>query len=406
MTGKISPNKMMKLNRIKTLLLFSLSFCGVTFNTISAQESTKTVSALIIGGSDYKHMHDLKSSAKDTKLIAGLLKSNTDCIFPIKGNKAWDASVDLTRAELVEQLSKFRVKAASSHITIFYYSGHSAQVEGEVYLLAKDAMIGTSGDDELIASDIKKHGIPLSSVVTDTRVGENALGSIYIIDGCRTGANITKDKANVSFNRSIVAFSASASEQAKSNSDYTATLVDALKTGSSVKDALMLARNKIIESSNREQKPQLSVDAEAESLAKYVLSPARAIPVDTNPLTGVYKGTISLKSDDVVEILSERTITVGQDKTVSMHYKDSFPKNKKAEAVSGAVELNGEWEGNTFHGVGQTVLETGYKKWVDESFTLIFNDEYSHAKATFWYNNKSGKNNALRLGSDFLYRQK
>ncbi len=387
------------LSRILTLWVASV------FTTLAqelAQESSKTVSALVIGMSDYEHMHDLDSSATDTKIFAEYLEQKTQTQFPVAGNKGWNASVNLTRAKLVEVLGRYRIKAATSHISIFYYSGHSAQVGDEVYLLAKDAAITDSTDMNIVASDIKKHGIPLSSIVTDTRVGKQALGSIFIIDGCRTGAKITKDKANVSFDKSIVAFSASPRQTAQGKSDYTVTLVEALKSGSSIKDALMVARDKIIESTNRKQKPQLSVDAEAENLSKYVLSPAKAIPVDTMPITGSYKGKIVFKPNEKSATQSERTIVVNPNKTVTMNYSDTFPNSELIEGVSGKVELVGKWDGNTFHGVSQTVLEEGYDSWNDESFSLIFDEKFTHAKATFWYK----RGNDTLLGSDFLYRQK
>lgn len=385
-----------------TIISSILTIWLATILASSAQDSAKTVSALVVGMSDYEHMHDLKSSATDTRVFAEYLEKKTGCQFPVSGNQEWNASVDLTRAELVELLGRFRVKAATSHISIFYYSGHSAQVGDEVYLLAKDAMIADSSDMNILASDIKKHGIPLSSIVTDTRVGKQAMGSIFIIDGCRTGARITKDKANVSFDKSIVAFSASPRQVAQGKSDYTLTLVESLTSGASIKDALMVARDKIIESTDRKQKPQLSIDAEADNLSKYVLSPAKAIPVDSLPITGSYKGKITFSPNGGRTTLSERTIIVNPNKSVTMSYEDTFPNEDKVAGVSGKLELVGKWDGNTFHGVSQTVLEKGYDKWTDETFTLIFDEKFTHAKVTFWY--KIG--DVTMLGSDFVYRQK
>lgn len=164
----------------------------------------------------------------------------------------------------------------------------------------------------------------------------------------------------------------------------------------------MVARDKIIVSTNRQQKPQLSVDAEAENLSQYVLSPAKAIPVDTLPVTGNYKGTVVFKPNERSATHSERTITVNPNKTVTMSYRDTFPNSELIEDVAGKVELVGKWDGNTFHGVSQTVLEAGYEKWNDETFSLIFDEKFTHTKATFWY--KRGDDTLL--GTDFLYRQK
>ncbi|GHC49387.1 caspase family protein [Roseibacillus persicicus] len=65
--------------------------------------------------------------------------------------------------------------------------------------------------------------------------------------------------------------------------------------------------------------------------------------------------------------------------------------------IKSRVLLTGEWNGNRFSGDQQTVLETGYTNWANETFFFEFNDSRTQAQAVFSYS-PDGKSTVTARG--------
>ena len=126
--------------------------------------------ALVIGNGDYEHA-PLKNPVNDAALMTTTLKSAG---FEVM------AHVNLDRRELKRAFLRFgdRIKEAGTDtVSLVYYAGHGAQVNGENYLIP----IGSLIEDE---RDVDIEGIRASSLLR-TLEDANAALNIVILDACR-----------------------------------------------------------------------------------------------------------------------------------------------------------------------------------------------------------------------------
>jgi uncharacterized caspase-like protein len=149
------------LTAFSLLLLLSLAF--------SVQAAPVRI-ALVIGNGDYEHA-PLKNPANDAALMTTTLKSVG---FEVM------SYVNLDRRKLNRAFLRFgdRVKEAGTDtVSLVYYAGHGAQVNGENYLIP----IGSQIEDE---RDVDIEGIRASSLLNILE-DANAYLNIVILDACR-----------------------------------------------------------------------------------------------------------------------------------------------------------------------------------------------------------------------------
>jgi hypothetical protein len=105
--------------------------------------------ALVIGNAAYVDLPALSTAADDAQLIAATLKDlGFDVLDPM----------DVTRAETERALQDFadRVRdAGPAAVALFYYAGHTFQIDQRNYLLPVDADIGSADEVELGAVNIR-----------------------------------------------------------------------------------------------------------------------------------------------------------------------------------------------------------------------------------------------------------
>jgi uncharacterized caspase-like protein len=82
--------------------------------------------AMVIGNGDYEHTSPLLNPPNDARAIGERLAA-----------QGWAVStaIDLPRAELQEALASFEKRVARADQAIFFYAGHSLQIDGENYLM-------------------------------------------------------------------------------------------------------------------------------------------------------------------------------------------------------------------------------------------------------------------------------
>ena len=126
--------------------------------------------ALVIGNSDYENA-PLKNPANDAALMSRTLRG--------VGSEVMDF-VNLDRREMKRAFARFgkRVKEAGRDtVSLVYYAGHGAQVNGENYLIPVGSLI----EDEL---DVDIEGVRASSLLRTLEEAQAGL-NIVILDACR-----------------------------------------------------------------------------------------------------------------------------------------------------------------------------------------------------------------------------
>jgi len=160
------------MKKIITMILFFILFdnfleaSGV--QNIIKQEKVKRNIALIIGNNDYSNLPYLKNPLNDARLMREVFKKKGFVIL-YKENA--------TIKDMKKLLRKFTPKIHNSGISIYYFSGHSANVDGKNYMVGVDASL----DDK---SFINHEAIPLNTIIKKMNSAHNKL-NILISDTCR-----------------------------------------------------------------------------------------------------------------------------------------------------------------------------------------------------------------------------
>lgn len=123
--------------------------------------------ALVVGNGAYEHSSRLKNPTNDADDVAASL---TDVGFEVIRAK------DVSIAEFRSVIAQFARKARNSDVSLFYYSGHGMQWEGQNMLVPTDA---TFEDAEIVPFEV----IPLYEVMNALALAGKA--KILILDACR-----------------------------------------------------------------------------------------------------------------------------------------------------------------------------------------------------------------------------
>lgn len=136
------------------------------------------LNALVIGNSDYEFSNNLPNPANDAEDISEVL---------IKGGFTVNKLINATLREMKTAIKELE-KASNDggEISLFFFAGHGAEVNGKNYLIAKD----TSADDE---ADVEHGALGLNEVLTRMEPkGNDTRTSIIILDACRNNPFIRK----------------------------------------------------------------------------------------------------------------------------------------------------------------------------------------------------------------------
>jgi uncharacterized caspase-like protein len=99
---------------------------------------TKRV-ALVIGNGAYEDATPLSNPANDAKAVAAALKAFDFKLITVDG--ATDYNADLGLINMARALADFSVAAETAETAVFYFAGHGLEVDGQNYLLPKDARL-------------------------------------------------------------------------------------------------------------------------------------------------------------------------------------------------------------------------------------------------------------------------
>lgn len=207
--------------------------------------------ALVIGIKEYDHISSLGNTDNDALDISDFLKETGFKVTTL---------LNPSQRELIESITKFKTEITKDTISIIYYAGHGIQLEGENFIVPKDANIKISEEIPYFcihASDcLPRQSEQLSSI------------HILILDACRnnpfkTGlrspqVGLAKMEAPVG---TLIAFAtspgnASIEREGERNGIYTQHLLTHLKTPNlSLERVFKNTRTDVIASTNGKQVP-------------------------------------------------------------------------------------------------------------------------------------------------------
>lgn len=123
--------------------------------------------ALVVGNGAYDHSSRLKNPTNDADDVAASLADVGFDVITVK---------DVSIAEFRSAIAQFARRARNSDVSLFYYSGHGMQWEGQNMLVPTDA---TFEDAEIVPFEV----IPLYEVMNALSLAGKA--KILILDACR-----------------------------------------------------------------------------------------------------------------------------------------------------------------------------------------------------------------------------
>lgn len=150
------------------LLFFNYALEAYSTQNVIKQEKVKQNVALIIGNSDYASLPHLKNPLNDARLMQKIFKK--------KGFKVLYKE-NATIKDMKKLLRKFTHKIHNAGISLYYFAGHSANVDGKNYMLGTDALLDNK-------NYIRHEAIPLNTIIKKMNSAHNQL-NILISDTCR-----------------------------------------------------------------------------------------------------------------------------------------------------------------------------------------------------------------------------
>ncbi|NOR58361.1 MAG: DUF1566 domain-containing protein [Sulfurimonas sp.] len=158
----------------KSLFIILLSSLLLFANTDKRSLKVKKIHqleqriALVVGNNNYESFAVLKNPINDAKAMKGLLeKKNFEVIY----------LEDTSQKKFKRAIKKFANKLARGGVGLFYFAGHGIQVEGENYLIPKDADIEEK-------DDVDGESVPVAYLNKKLKRAGNRL-NIIILDACR-----------------------------------------------------------------------------------------------------------------------------------------------------------------------------------------------------------------------------
>ena len=212
--------------------------------------------ALVVGNNDYK-VGKLNFAVNDSFGMASALQDNGFEVLHI---------TNATKESFLEGLNNFRellYQYGPSTTTLFYYSGHAAQIDGSNYLYPIDAVIESQSDIETETINMRK----IFNVLDDSLRGVK----IVILDACRNNPYTVFSKSSIqglatplSPSGTIIGYSTSPGKTAVDGgkgelSFYTSSLIEQMnKPGLDIEDVFKYTSRSVTYQTNSLQTPWYS----------------------------------------------------------------------------------------------------------------------------------------------------
>jgi hypothetical protein len=205
--------------------------------------------ALVIGNAAYPGSARLQNPVNDAQGVSEKLRSLGFVVTTV---------TDANRSRLLQAFSQFSRSAATSDVSVLYYSGHGVQIDGMNYMLPTDI-------DNADALQATLQGVSLNTVVENFLPGKARL---VFLDACRDNPlrvagtrSIAKGLAPISVAQgTLIAYSTRDGQVALDGlggrySPFTQALIEHLSDPSDIGVVLRKVREKVMQRTNGRQQP-------------------------------------------------------------------------------------------------------------------------------------------------------
>ncbi len=151
----------------------------------------KIASALVIGNSKYANLSVLANAGNDAIAISTALKLHA---VPVT------LKLDVTRAEMAQEIARFRTTGEVTGAKLFFYAGHGWNFNGKNYLFPVDApserdlLAGKGLENVYPAMDIYENSSDRMIVLLDTHGDAIAVPNNVVLAFSGSPRNITQDE--------------------------------------------------------------------------------------------------------------------------------------------------------------------------------------------------------------------
>ena len=149
-------------------IIFSVTLQAHDWRDIIKKEKAEQRVALIVGNDNYARLPHLKNSLNDARLMRDTLKKSGFIVLYKENAKIRD---------MKKLLKKFVYKISKGGIGLYYFAGHSANVDGKNYLVGIDAMFDNR-------DYIEHEAISLNTIIKKMNNASNRL-NVIVSDTCR-----------------------------------------------------------------------------------------------------------------------------------------------------------------------------------------------------------------------------
>ena len=224
------------------VLLMVLAPCGAQEKK-SADGSGRRL-ALVIGNAAYSAGR-LQNPVNDARAIQTALQGLGFSV---------EATIDLNRKELAKAIDRFTARVHSGDVSLFYYSGHGLQIDGENYLIPVDF----GGED---VTEVKYAAFAMSDI-RNALDRSRARLKILIFDACRDNPfqgvrSTTRGLAKISGGpETFIAFATAPGMTASDgfgngNSPFTSAILQVIRTPGLTLDDIFNRVNEIVNSATK-----------------------------------------------------------------------------------------------------------------------------------------------------------
>lgn len=158
------------MTKIPAAIIAALAFISASFPVLA---QTKNF-ALVVGINNYDHMRTLETALSDAEAVTNVLHDDLD--FNV------DTLPDASRIDILAHWQQLLANLSRDSIAVFYFAGHGVQLEGQNFLIPKDASI--TGNDPNV---LRKSTIDMRELLDG--LGKNQIKTeatgIFILDACR-----------------------------------------------------------------------------------------------------------------------------------------------------------------------------------------------------------------------------
>lgn len=280
----------------------------------AACEAAERRIAFVVGNSDYQSVPKLPNPDHDAEAVAKALRRSG---FEVV------TALNLSRVDFDKALEKYIRSLNGADISMFYYSGHGIQVNGDNHIIPVDAELKSAADLEVETVSVKTI---MSYMQSDSKV------QLVYLDSCRNnpfpsqqflvgpdkqvavaGVGLAPQSGTLG---AVVAFSTQPGAIAVDGTGDTSPFTDAMlkhsfKIGVDVQSALTKVTDDVWQATNHRQKPWANITlTQAVYLAKPAIRIVAAQPADAGKTVTVQVGAAPQQGDKAEQVASDTSTQI------------------------------------------------------------------------------------------------